>query len=319
RVVLDRVSQARFEPLKVHSAIAVRDGVREALNILGVRICVLEDNVDITDFRFIIDHEFPHSADDDRFRMDKLLGFTELLDVFADAFLVNEGLFSMRFRTFVDQVNLESMVEEGEFPHTVCENIELELGCDRKDFRVRQKRDQSSGMLLVLDLADNFQFAARFAADKRYQIDFTVPRHLGFEPFRESVNALCTYAMEPTRKFVRPLPEFTARMQVGEDELNRRHLKFRMHFDRNSAPIVANGDRAVDMDSYIDARAKPGEMFVNRVIENLKNAVVQAALIRISNVHSGPFSNRLQALEFVNLRSAVIQDFSHIRETGLSV
>jgi hypothetical protein len=33
--------------------------------------------------------------------------------------------------------------------------------------------------------------------------------------------------------------------------------------------------------------------------------VVQSAFIRIANVHSGPFSNRFETLEFVDLRGVI--------------
>jgi hypothetical protein len=47
-------------------------------------------------------------------------------------------------------------------------------------------------------------------------------------------------------------------------------------------------------------------MFVDRIVQNLKNQMVQASLIRIANEHSRPFSDRLEAFQFVDLRGVVL-------------
>ena len=49
----------------------------------------------------------------------------------------------------------------------------------------------------------------------------------------------------------------------------------------------------------------PGEVLVDGVVENLEDTVVQAALVRIPDVHSGALANRLQPLEFIDLFGAV--------------
>ena len=46
-------------------------------------------------------------------------------------------------------------------------------------------------------------------------------------------------------------------------------------------------------------------MFVDGVVENLENHVMQTTLIRIADVHSGSFSDSLQPLEFIDLSGIV--------------
>src|SRR5580765_6244655 len=46
-------------------------------------------------------------------------------------------------------------------------------------------------------------------------------------------------------------------------------------------------------------------MFVDRVIEHFENQMMQTALIRVSDEHSRPFSDRLKTLQFVDLRGVV--------------
>jgi hypothetical protein len=78
-----------------------------------------------------------------------------------------------------------------------------------------------------------------------------------------------------------------------------------MHVDRNPATVVANGDRAIDMDRDINPGAEAGEMFVDRVIEDFENAVMQPALVGVADVHSGSFSDSFEAFELVDLGGVV--------------
>jgi hypothetical protein len=59
------------------------------------------------------------------------------------------------------------------------------------------------------------------------------------------------------------------------------------------------------MDGHLDPCAIPGQMLVDGVVENLKDAVVESALIRVADVHAGAFADRLQAFELVDLSRTV--------------
>src|SRR5271165_3564309 len=147
-------------------------------------------------------------------------------------------------------------------------------------------------MLFVLDFTDDFEFTRRLAPGKSDQIDFAVPGHLSLKPFRQGIDALGADAVQASREFVRSLPELTAGMQVGEHQLDRGHLEFGMRFDWNSAPVIAHRSRTIDVDGHVDLGAEPGKMLVNRVIQYLKDAMVQSALVRIADIHPGTFPNR---------------------------
>jgi hypothetical protein len=66
-----------------------------------------------------------------------------------------------------------------------------------------------------------------------------------------------------------------------------------MNVDRNSAAVISYRNGSIDVDSYFDSRAKARQVLIDRVVENLKNAVVQSSLVRIADVHPGPFPDRL--------------------------
>src|ERR1700730_1630210 len=136
----------------------------------------------------------------------------------------------MRLGALVGQMNFQAAIEKSEFPQPVRKDIELELGRDRKDLGVRQKGDERSGMLFVLDFTNDFELPRRLAPGKSDQIDFAVPGHLGLKPFRQRIDTLRADAVQTSREFIRSLPELSSSMQVGEDQLDGGHLKFSVGF-----------------------------------------------------------------------------------------
>jgi len=65
------------------------------------------------------------------------------------------------------------------------------------------------------------------------------------------------------------------------------------------------GTIAVDVHGDFDLVARSGEVFVDRIVENFKNHVMQATLIRVADVHPRALANGLEAFQFVDLRSVV--------------
>jgi hypothetical protein len=46
-------------------------------------------------------------------------------------------------------------------------------------------------------------------------------------------------------------------------------------------------------------------MFVDRIIENFENHVMQSAFVRVADIHSRPFPDCFETFEFVDLRGVV--------------
>jgi len=72
-----------------------------------------------------------------------------------------------------------------------------------------------------------------------------------------------------------------------------------------AAAVVLDGERAVRMDLDLDVLAVTGEGFVDRIVDDLVDAVVEAGLVRITDIHAGSFAHGLQALEPLDVGSAV--------------
>ena len=82
-----------------------------------------------------------------------------------------------------------------------------------------------------------------------------------------------------------------------------------MNIDRNTTAIVAHRDAAIDVNLYINLVAKSGEMFVDRIVENFEHHVVQAALVRVADVHAGALPDRFQTFQLVDLSGVVFLEF----------
>jgi hypothetical protein len=86
-------------------------------------------------------------------------------------------------------------------------------------------------------------------------------------------------------------------MQNGHDDFCGGHAFSGVDIDGNSAPIVRDGDGLIGVDRNDNTIAKSGQGFVDGVVDDLENHVVQAgAVIGISDVHSGALPHRFKPL-----------------------
>ena len=92
--------------------------------------------------------------------------------------------------------------------------------------------------------------------------------------------------MQPARDLVGRRIELAAGVQLGHDNLGRRN-SFLMDVYWNAAPVVDNGDGVVDVNCDGDLGAVAGQGFVDGVIDNFVNQVVQAHLAGGADIHGG--------------------------------
>ena len=265
----------------------------------------------VGDFVLILvaEADFALAADGDGLRVEELLVLAELADEFLDAEFVEPAFGFDLFAALVGEGNFEAGVEEGEFAEAGGELGEFKLGGDREDRRVGEEGDEGAGLLFVFDLADDIELLRGHAALEGHVVDLAVALDLDLEPIAERIDALRAYAVEAARVFVGALAEFAAGVEVREDEFERGNFEFRVDIDRDAAAVVADRAGAVDMDGHIDFRAVAGEVFVDRVVEDLEDAVVEAAFVCWPDIHAGALADAGEAFKFVDFRGVVFFDF----------
>jgi hypothetical protein len=71
-----------------------------------------------------------------------------------------------------------------------------------------------------------------------------------------------------------------------------------MDIHRYSTPVVGHGYGLVGVDCDRNLRAMTSQSFIDRVVDNLEHHVVQTAtVVGVSDVHPGPFSDGVEALQ----------------------
>ena len=104
--------------------------------------------------------------------------------------------------------------------------------------------------------------------------------------------------MQAARDFVGIAVELPARVQLCHDDFCRRAPFGRVHTDRNAAAIVCNLGGSIRQQGNSDPVSVARQRFVNRVIDNLIDHMVQARpVIGIADIHARTFANGLQALQ----------------------
>src|SRR5690606_34808781 len=106
--------------------------------------------------------------------------------------------------------------------------------------------------------------------------------------------------------------ELTTGVQYGHDDLGRRDTFFLMEVHRNAATVVTHSDGFIDMNGDGDVTAVAGQGFVDRVIDDLEDHVVQTgAVVGIADVHAGTLAHGIEAFEYLDARRIVRVVFAH--------
>ena len=104
-------------------------------------------------------------------------------------------------------------------------------------------------------------------------------------------------AVQAARDLVGIVVELAAGMQHRHDDLGRGASLFRVQIDRDSATVVGDRDGFVGVNRDGDDAAVAGQGFVDRVVDDFENHVVQAGpVIGVADVHSRSFPDGLEAL-----------------------
>ncbi len=79
-----------------------------------------------------------------------------------------------------------------------------------------------------------------------------------------------------------------------------------MKVDGNTATIVDHRNAIIDVNSHFDRVAMASQRFVDGVIDDFKNEMVETSLARVTDIHAWPFSNGFQAFQNLYVIGIVI-------------
>src|SRR3954468_15357084 len=228
---------------------------------------------------------------------------TTLARVSRDAAVVREGFFPRRRLRLVAEHHHHAAVQVALRLQPVADEGYVELRLEPEDVGVGGEGDagagaarvallrqpgggQSLGVLLLVVLA--------VALDARDQLR------------AQRVDHRRTPAVQSAGAGVVALLELPARVQRGDDDLQRGFLVLRHHVHGDAAAVVGDGDGlAVLVQGHLDARGVPVDHLVHRVVEDLPEQGVVAAPLGAADIHGGPFADRLEPFEHLDVRGAV--------------
>jgi hypothetical protein len=113
-------------------------------------------------------------------------------------------------------------------------------------------------------------------------------------------------ARDLVRIVVAGVLELTAGVELGHDDLGRRHAFLAVDAGRDAAAIILDRDRSVGVQLDDDPVAMPGQRFVDRIVRNLEHHVVEArSVVGVADIHAGPLAHRVEALEDLDRVGAI--------------
>jgi len=95
-------------------------------------------------------------------------------------------------------------------------------------------------------------------------------------------------------------------VELGEDDLDARETGARFDVDGDAAGAVAHLDAAVGVQHDVDARAVTCEGLVDGVVDDLPDAVHEAARVGGADVHAGAFADRFQPFEHLEVVGGIL-------------
>nr|BFF13907.1 hypothetical protein GCM10025699_52100 [Microbacterium flavescens] len=95
-------------------------------------------------------------------------------------------------------------------------------------------------------------------------------------------------------------------MQLGEDDLDAGETGLRLDVHRDAASGVAHLDAVVGVEQDVDRVAVPAERLVDRVVDDLPEAVHETAGVGAADVHARPLADRLEPLEDGQMTGRVV-------------
>ena len=105
-------------------------------------------------------------------------------------------------------------------------------------------------------------------------------------------------AVQAAGDLVGILVEFSARMQLGHDDLGGGNAFALVDVDGNAAAVVAHGDRAVGVEHDFHRAGMARQRLVDGVVDDFIDHVVQAAaVIGVADIHAGPLAHGVEALQ----------------------
>ena len=279
----------------VHTALGRVDVVGERENIFLIAVVILK-----REFR---ERVALHTAHVDDVIVQRLLFLVEPRDEFADTALVAHRVAALALGLFLA---LNALILDRDAKARVQKRLLTHAGVQGfvGVFQLLEHLGvglEGDSRARVVGRADDRHLLRDLAAGEFHLVDAAVFVDLHRQPFGQRVDDARADAVQTAGNFVSAAAELAARVQHGIDDLERGTARLRLNVDRNAAAVIHNSDGVALVDRHLNFRAVARERFVDGVIHNFVDEVMQAAHRRRADVHARALAHRLQPLEHLDL------------------
>ena len=129
--------------------------------------------------------------------------------------------------------------------------------------------------------------------------------NLNPQPFRQGVDHTGAHAVEAAGDLITAAAELAAGVEDGIYHLQGGLAGLGLDVHRDAAAVVGDGDGVAVVNGDPDLGTVAGQSFVNGVVHDLIDQVVEAAGRGGADIHARPLPYRLQALQDLDLRRVV--------------
>ena len=214
-----------------------------------------------------------------------------MLDEFGDA--AGEAELRLLAAALVIESDLQAFIEEGELAKTLGERVEAKCGRG-ENRRVGMKRDFCAGLAR---LAGDLELRSGNALFVGLLPDFAIAMNFEIEPVGERVDDGNADAVKAAGNFVGIAVEFPASMEDGHHHFGGGLFLGGVHVDGNAAAIVDDGYGIIFVDGDVDFVAEPGQRFVDGIVDDFPDEMMQAEIAGGTDVHRGTLANGFDAAE----------------------
>ena len=204
--------------------------------------------------------------------------------------------------TLIGQGDGQALVQERHLLEASAQSLKVELD-GLEDLRVRVESLNGTGLIGGLTLAQGTIRHTTVGEGNMPCVALAV--HLGNHAGRQRVHHGDTHTVQTTGNGVAAAAKLTASVQHGHNDLNGGLVLGGVLIHGNAAAVVLYANSAVSLNGHVNFGGVAGERFVDRVIYDLVDQVVQTALSGRANVHAGALANRFQTFQHGNIGCTV--------------
>ncbi len=213
--------------------------------------------------------------------------------------------------------DLEALVEEGVLADPGGDRLEA-VGRGLEGVRAGPVGDRGAGLLALLQRPDLLEVGVRYAELEGLAPQVAPVLHVDDQPGGQRVDDRDAHAVQATGHLVAAAAELAAGVEHRQRHGHGGDVLAGGGVGRDAATVVLDPDPAVGLQRQHDPVAVTGERLVDRVVDDLPDQVVQAALAGGADVHARPLADGLESFEDLDRGGVVLAGGLGCSVLGLS-